>query len=140
MLRWCRQFHRYPLGSTPRSHKPGGSNPRHLACLISIEDAARCGYDEVLNVVLSRDPQTSLSKNVRSRIVLIIAVTGGHESTVALLLAKDPELIHVVNSSDQTALHYAKKASIAKLLLDHKPELINMLDSNGWTALHTATR
>jgi len=108
--------------------------------LISIHDAAKGGYDEVLNVVLSRNPQSSspLSKNVRSRTVLIAAVTGGHESTVALLLAKDPELIHVVNPSKQTVLHCAKKVSIAKQLLDHKPELINMVDSRCRTALHSA--
>jgi len=65
-------------------------------------------------------------------------VIGDHESTVALLLAKDPELIHVVNPSGETPLHCAKKVSIAKLLLDHKPELINAVDSRGWTALHSA--
>jgi len=94
--------------------------------------------DEVLNVVLSRNPQSSLSRNVLSRTALIAAVIGGHESTVALLLAKDPELIHVVNSSAETALHRAKKVSIAKQLLDHTPELINAVDSRGRTALHSA--
>jgi len=104
--------------------------------LITTHDAAKGGYNEVLNVVLSRDPQPSLSKHVRT--VLIAAVTGGHESTVAPLLAKDPELIHIVNLSEQTALHCAKKVSIAKQLLEHKPELIDAVDSRGRTALHSA--
>jgi len=65
-------------------------------------------------------------------------IQGGHESTVALLLAKDPELIHVViNPSGETALHYTSKVSIAKQLLDHKPELIDAVDSFGRTALHS---
>jgi len=55
-----------------------------------------------------------------------------------LLLAKDPELIHVLDSSEGTPLHCAIKASIAKQLLDHKPGLIDMVDSCGRTALHTA--
>jgi len=63
-------------------------------------------------------------------------VTGGHESTVALLLAKAPELIH----AKQTALRFTKKVSIAKQLLDHTPEPIDVVYSNGWTALHSAAR
>jgi len=105
--------------------------------LISVQNAARGGYDEVLNVVFSRNPQP-LSKTAGSRTALIAAVTGGHESTVTLLLAKDPELIHVVNLCEQTALHCAKKVSIAKRLVDHTPELIGALDSRGRTALHSA--
>jgi len=42
-----------------------------------------------------KPPQPSLSKNVQLQTVLFAAVKGGHESTVALLLAKDPALIHV---------------------------------------------
>jgi len=85
-----------------------------------------------------RNPPSPWSKNVRTRTVLFAAVIGGHESIVSLLLAKDPELIHVVNSSKQTPLHGTKKVSIAKQLLDHKPELIDAVDSSGWTAMHTA--
>jgi len=57
---------------------------------------------------------------------LITAAIGGHDSTVALLLAKEPELIHIVNPRKQTALHFTKKASIAKQLLDHEPELVKV--------------
>jgi len=105
--------------------------------LISIHDAAKGGYDEVLNVVFSRKPQFPWSQNRRSRTVLIAAVIGGHESTVALLLAKDPELIHIVNPNLETALQCTKKVSIAKQLLDHKPELIDAVDPRGRTALHS---
>jgi len=65
----------------------------------TIHNAAIKGYDELLNVMLSYNPQSSLSENVLSRTALIAAVTGGHDSTVALLLSKAPELIHVVDSS-----------------------------------------
>jgi len=100
----------------------------------AIHDAARGGYDEVLNVMLSCNPQSSaspLSENVRT--ALLAAATGGHESTVAMLLSKEPKLIHVV-----AALHCTKKVSIAKQLLDHKPELIDVVGPQGWTALHSA--
>jgi len=71
-------------GSTERSQKSGGANPPDL---ISIHSAARGGYDEVLNVVFSRNPQSSslLSENVLSRNALIAAVNGDHESTVAFV-------------------------------------------------------
>jgi len=107
----------------------------------AVHDAAERGFDEVLDVMLSCNPQSSsfpLSENVFSRPALLAAVIGAHESTVALLLSKAPELIHVVDSSGETALHCTKKVSIAKQLLDHKPELIDAVGSQGWTALHSA--
>jgi len=67
------------------------------------------------------------------------AASAKHETTVALLLDRRPELIQFISSDGTTALHHAvKTVSIVKQLLAHKPELIDMVDRRGTTALHFA--
>jgi len=97
--------------------------------------AADKGYDEMLNLMLSYNPSLVDAAGT----ALTTAAGAGHESTVALLLAKRPELIHGTGFDGRTALHYAvAKQCIVKQLLDHKPELIDAVSSTGSTALHEA--
>jgi len=104
--------------------------------LVANEDscifAAKEGYDAVLNLVL-------LEKNTRARIVfsmdtaLTAAAGAGHESTVALLLAKRPDSVLVTDKENRTALHRAAEeghVNVVRQLLEFKPELIDVVGSH----------
>jgi len=89
--------------------------------------------------VLSHDPPLV---DIRGYTALTEAAGRGHESTVALLLQYQPDLIHIVDKQEhKSALHYAAEKgnlNIARQLLDRKPELIDMVSSSGSTILHCA--
>jgi len=103
--------------------------------------AAKNGLDDILNLVLSHNPPSLVNQLEFQRTALTEAAGSGHQSTVALLLAKQPDLIHIADSNGKTALHYAAEKgnlTVVRQLLDHKPELIDVVDSCGFTALHFA--
>jgi len=101
--------------------------------------AANLGHDEVLKVMLSYG--TLCSFVGEDGTALTEAAKEGHESTVALLLAKRPELIHLIQSKSSPIVHYAAEqgyVNIVKQLLSCKPELIDTVDSFDATVLHAA--
>jgi len=113
-------------------------DPTFVARPASWRYAAINGQDEVLKLLLSRKCPMVVEAERDS--ALHLAVENRRESTVALLLAERPQLIHVLDD-DVTILHVAAgrgNANIVAQLLAVKPEMIDMITKSGSTVLHAA--
>ena len=102
-------------------------------------DASRYGHHQVVELLLSKDPDINIENN-NGWTALMYASRYGHHQVVELLLSKDPD-INIQDNDGWTALMDAScygHHQVVELLLSKDPD-INIQDNDGITALMFAS-
>lgn len=110
----------------------GGSTPLILASFI--------GETNIVTLLLDNKANIRAKDGVDGAMAIHLASANGRNEVVKILLAKDPELVNIVDNRDNTPLHWAAmkdKTDTVKLLMENGAN-IEAKDMDGWTPLHYA--
>ncbi|OAA74836.1 nb-arc and ankyrin domain containing protein [Akanthomyces lecanii RCEF 1005] len=126
---------------SPANKKDVKVNERDAVGYTSLLQAARDGYWDVVELLLSAHDIDINARDSGGRTALLCAVSRGHMAIVRLLLERDGIDINAQDDYGQTALiHpvYPENVAIVRLLLERDGIDINAQDDFGQTALASA--
>lgn len=110
----------------------GGSTPMILAAFM--------GDADIVTLLLDKKANIRARDGVDGAMAIHLAAANGRNDVIKILLARDPQLVNVVDNRNNTPLHWAAmkdKKDTIKLLMENGAN-IEAKDADGWTPLHYA--